>query len=72
MPATIKEFATLEPVYEMLKGWKKDTRKVKRFDELPTEAQSFVKFIEQRSKKEVTFVSTSADENEGMLRTRLN
>lgn len=59
-------------MYTTLKGWKSCTKQVKRFDELPTEAQSFVKFIEQTSKQEVTFVSTSADENEGMLRTRLN
>jgi len=31
-----------------------------------------VKFIEKKTKKEITFVSTSADEVEGMLRTRLN
>ena len=72
IPATIKEFGTLEAHYEVLEGWKTDTRKVRRFDELPDAAQSFVKFIEKKTKKEVTFVSTSADEEEGMLRTRLN
>jgi len=72
IPATIKEFGTLEANYEVLKGWKTDTRKIRRFDELPDAAQSFVKFIEQKTKKEVVFVSTSADEEEGMLRTRLN
>lgn len=72
MPATIKEFSDVTAEWVMLKGWKQDTSKCKRFDELPTEAQSFVKFIEQTTKKEVTFVSTSADEEEGMLRTRLN
>lgn len=38
IPATIKEFGTLEAKYEVLKGWKTDTRKIQRFDELPTEA----------------------------------
>lgn len=38
IPATIKEFGTLEANYEVLKGWKTDTRKIKRFDELPTNA----------------------------------
>jgi adenylosuccinate synthase len=72
LPASIKEFGQLEANYEVLKGWKTDTTKVKRFDELPTEAQSFVKFVEKKTKKEVTFVSVSADEDEGILRTRLN
>lgn len=38
MPATIKEFASIEAEYEVLKGWKTDTSKVTRFDELPIEA----------------------------------
>jgi len=39
---------------------------------LPTEAQSFVKFIEQKARIEVSYISTSADEDEGMIRTRMN
>jgi len=38
VPATIKEFGTLEANYEILKGWKTDTRKITRFDELPDAA----------------------------------
>lgn len=38
IPATIKEFGTLEANYEVLKGWKTDTRKIRRFDELPDAA----------------------------------
>lgn len=72
MPSTMKEFIDVEAQYVTLKGWKQDTSKCKRFDELPTEAQSFVKFIEKFTKKEVVFVSTSAEENQGMLRTRLS
>lgn len=72
MPATMKEFIDVEAEYVTLQGWKQDTSKCKRFDELPTQAQSFVKFIEKKTKKEVVFVSTSAEENEGMLRTRLS
>ena len=62
----------MTPVYEKLKGWKCDTSKAKVFLDLPTEAQSYVKFVEKFSNKEVSFVSTSADEELGMLRTRLN
>jgi len=72
LPATIREFGQLKANYTTLAGWKQDTRSVKRFDDLPTNAQSFVKFIENQTKKEVTFVSTSADEDTGMLRTRLS
>lgn len=72
LPTTIRELGQLKAQYTVLEGWKQDTRDIKKFDELPTNAQSFVKFIEEKSKKEVTFVSTSSDEDTGMLRTRLN
>jgi len=71
-PATIREYGTWTAEYTVLKGWKQDTRGCTRFADLPTNAQSFVKFIEKKSGKEVVFVSTSSDEDTGMLRTRLN
>lgn len=46
LPATIKEFSVLKPEYITLKGWQQDTTKCKRFDDLPVEAQTYVKFIE--------------------------
>lgn len=38
LPATIKEFGKMSASYEVLKGWKQDTRHIKTFDQLPTEA----------------------------------
>lgn len=72
MPSTIAEYASWTAQYETLKGWKKDTRNCKRFADLPTNAQSFVKFIEKKTRKEIVFVSVSSDPDEGLLRTRLN
>jgi len=72
MPSTIVEYASWTAQYETLKGWKKDTRDCKRFEDLPTNAQSFVKFIEKKTRKEIVFVSVSSDPDEGLLRTRLN
>lgn len=70
LPASIKEYSTWEAEFEILKGWKKETKQTKRFDDLPIEAQSLIKYIEKKTKKEVSFVSTSADLDEGMLRVR--
>lgn len=57
--------------YLTLPGWKKDTQGCKSFEELPTEAQNFIKHIEKLTKLEVTFVSTNAELDTGMLRTRI-
>jgi adenylosuccinate synthase len=72
LPATMKEFSKVEAEYTTLKGWQKDTTQCKTLADLPTEAQSFVKFIEQKARIEVSYISTSADEDEGMIRTRMN
>jgi len=46
MPASGAALARAEPVYEELPGWRRDTSGVRRFDELPEEAQSYVRYIE--------------------------
>lgn len=46
MPASSAAMAAAEPVYEELPGWRKDTAGVRRFEDLPNEAQSYVRFIE--------------------------
>lgn len=71
LPATVYEFGNMKAKYEVLKGWKTDTRNLQTFDDLPTEAQSFIRFIEQTTKKEVSYVSTCVDYDKGMLRTRI-
>ena len=71
LPATVYEFGNMKAKYEVLKGWKTDTRNLQTFDDLPTEAQSFIRFIEQTTKKEVSYVSTCVDYDNGMLRTRI-
>ena len=36
----------VEPVYEMLRGWRTDISNATRFDELPVEAIKYVNFIQ--------------------------
>jgi len=70
LPANIETFGSWKPHYETFPGWKEDTRSAKTFDDLPDAAQTFIRILELRTKKEVTFVSTSSELNKGMLRTR--
>lgn len=51
LPASIHEFGKWEAEFEKIPGWKKSTKKVKRFDDLPDDAQSLIKLIEQKLKK---------------------
>lgn len=42
IPASLKVLAKVEPVYETFKGWKKDISGVRRYEDLPKEAQVYL------------------------------
>lgn len=46
MPVMQREFAAAVPVYQDLPGWKEDITRIRRFEDLPTEARDYVTFIE--------------------------
>ncbi len=46
LPASGAALAGAEPVYEELPGWQTDTSCMRRFEELPPQAQSYVRYIE--------------------------
>ena len=46
-PTNANKLSRVEVVYETLKGWKKDISHVRRFEDLPTEAQEYVRYIEK-------------------------
>lgn len=52
-----KDLARCKPVLKTFKGWKCDIRGIRRFEELPQEAQDYVNFIEQQIGFPITMVS---------------
>jgi len=52
-----KDLARCKPVYKVFKGWKCDIRGIRKFEELPQEAQDYVNFIEQQIGYPITLVS---------------
>lgn len=47
LPATIKDIERCEPVYEELPGWQEDITHVSSFEELPFNAQNYLKRISE-------------------------
>lgn len=45
-PANLSELATYEPIYETLPGWDEDITRCTSFEELPQEAQQYLRRIE--------------------------
>ena len=50
-----------KPVIEYMTGWKKDISGCRTFDELPVEAQEYVKFIEASVETKISYVSVGAE-----------
>ncbi|MBC8164833.1 MAG: adenylosuccinate synthetase, partial [Bryobacteraceae bacterium] len=69
MPATNAAIESIKPVFEHLPGWKRSTRGVSDFDDLPSEARQYISFLESRSGVEIGCVSTGPERTETMLLT---
>lgn len=68
MPPTSGEIAAVEPVYECLPGWKTSTAGVSSFDDLPSAARDYIRFLEERIGVEVGCVSNGPERNQTIIR----
>ena len=68
MPATIKEVAALEPVYECVPGWQCSTFGISSYSELPARARDYIEFLEKHSGVEVGCISTGPERNQTIVR----
>lgn len=46
-----------KPVWEILKGWKRDIRGIRDYDDLPTECKDYIEFIEKELEVPITMIS---------------
>ncbi|WP_076460383.1 adenylosuccinate synthase [Limosilactobacillus caccae] len=60
-PASLKELERCEPVYEELPGWDEDITGAKSFDDLPINAQNYLKRVSELSESPLATVSVGAD-----------
>lgn len=60
-PASLKELDRCEPVYEELPGWDEDITGVKKFEDLPINAQNYLKRVSELSDTPLATVSVGAD-----------
>jgi len=60
------DLETAKPVYKSFKGWDK-TEGARSWDELPSEAQDYIKAIEELTATKVGMISTSPDRNDTIL-----
>ncbi|MCK9199201.1 MAG: adenylosuccinate synthetase, partial [Bacilli bacterium] len=67
IPSTIDEYNKCSPKYISLKGWEEDISNVKKIEELPKEAQVYLKKIEEITKINIAIFSVGADRNQTIV-----
>ncbi|MFV0518930.1 MAG: adenylosuccinate synthase [Lachnospirales bacterium] len=67
IPANIKDYEKCEPIYIEVDGWKEDITKVTSFDELPLNAQNYLKTIEKLTGIPVKVFSVGPDRTQTIL-----
>lgn len=69
MPSTIEELARVQVVYEKVKGWNSDISNIQNFEELPKDAKSYLKRIEELSGIPISWIGTGP-ERESMIQKK--
>ncbi len=71
MPSTVKEVGKIEPIYISMPSWKEDISKCRHFEELPLNAQNYIKKIEEITGIYFAIVSVGPDREETIIRKEL-
>ncbi len=61
VPMTQTEFHHAKPVYEYLPGWTEDISSARTFEDLPKNAQDYVKFLEKVSGTRISAIGVGQD-----------
>ncbi len=67
LPVGAEELAQCEPVYEEVPGWSQSTVGVKRYEDLPEAARSYLKMIERVVGVPIDMISTGPDREETII-----
>jgi len=66
-PLDGRGYEDLEPVFETLPGWTESTLGVQKLEDLPENAQNYIKYIEEMIEAPVDIISTGPDRNETIV-----
>jgi adenylosuccinate synthase len=66
-PSIVQELERAQPVYETLSGWLEDISAVRRFDDLPETARTYIRRISELSGATVTMVSVGPERDQLIL-----
>lgn len=70
-PSGIPQLNSAKPVLQKFSGWKEKISNIKKYDDLPLNAQSYIEFIEDYTQTKVGIVSIGADRNQTIVREKI-
>jgi adenylosuccinate synthase len=71
-PASLKVLSKCTPVYSEMEGWTEDISSCRRFEELPRQAQNYVKRIEEFLDVPIEIISVGAERSQTITRKVTN
>jgi len=66
-PAQIQDFEEIEPIYEELPGWKCTTKDIKKWEDLPKNAQKYLARIEELCETPISIVSVGPERDRTLI-----
>jgi len=66
-PLGEEAYASCEPIYIDMPGWRESTVGIKKFNDLPANAQAYLKWIEEVAETPIDIVSTGPDREETIV-----
>lgn len=67
IPATTQDYSRVKPLYIEMPGWKEDITSVTSFEELPIQAQNYIRKIEELTKVKISLFSVGPDRNQTII-----
>jgi len=68
MPSEVAQLAACEPIYETVPGWTKKTLGVTQFSQLPSEAQRYIRRLEEVTGVPAAIISTGSERDHTIVR----
>jgi adenylosuccinate synthase len=67
IPADVRGLESIKPVYTTLPGWQQSTEGIADFDQLPSAAKDYLRFLERESGARIGMVSTGPDRDQTLF-----
>lgn len=66
-PSGAEALAACEPIYEEMPGWQQSTAGVRRYQDLPTQAQAYLRRLEELVDRPIAIISTGPDRDDTIV-----